>query len=116
MTDLSNTEATEEVSISLAVPVFESTSSGERFQNKPSNAEKQKNKILKPIQEEDCEEISFDRQEYKNIFKKVRKDMKAMDIKVGKNPLFLSADKLQRKARKLIKWTVLLIFMNQIYN
>ena len=106
ITDLSPVEATEEVTISLAVPVFESTTSGGRFENKPSTAEKIKNKILKPIQEEDCEETTVDRQQYKNTFKKVRKDMKAMDIKVGKNPLFLSADKLQRKAKKLIKWTL----------
>ena len=57
-----NIETSEEVSINLTVPVFESASSGERFVNKPSRAEKTKNKILKPIQEEDCEEISHDRQ------------------------------------------------------
>ena len=55
-------DTSEEVSINLTVPVFESTSSGERFVNKPSRAEKSKNKILKPVQEEDCEDITHDRQ------------------------------------------------------
>ena len=96
-------ETSEEVSINLTVPVFESASSGERFVNKPSRAEKTKNKILKPIQEEDCEDVTHDRQLYKDMFKKVRKAMKTMDIKVGKNPLFLSSEKLARKAQKLIK-------------
>ena len=93
-----NIETSEEVSINLTVPVFESASSGERFVNKPSRVEKIKNKILKPIQEEECEMISHDRQAYKDMFKKVRKGMKTMDIKVGKNPLFLSSNKLALKA------------------
>jgi hypothetical protein len=52
----------EEVSLVSTVPVFQSINSGEMFQNKPSREDKMKNKILKPIQEEDVDKSSCDRQ------------------------------------------------------
>ena len=96
-----NTE--DEMSLALTVPVFVSTQSGRRFENRlPSKEELKedykKNKILKPIQEEECEDHFVDRQAYKDTFKKVRKAIKSKDIGNGKkNPYFISSKKLYNK-------------------
>ena len=87
--------------LSLSVPVFETTKSEQVFKKPATKELKQKNKVLKPIQEEDCSEVSYDRQHYKDTFKRVRRAMKAMDISIGKNPIFVSPEKLNRKAIKL---------------
>ena len=87
--------------LSLCVPVFETTKCEEVFKKEATKEKKQKNKVLKPIQEENCDKTTYDRQLYKDTFKQVRKSMKAMDIAIGKNPLFLSSEKLNKKAAKI---------------
>ena len=54
-------EASEEVTLTLAVPVFQSLTSGNMFENKSNKDKKDKNKILKPVKEEDTEGVTYSR-------------------------------------------------------